>query len=78
MKYGATIQDLAARGHNWDFYDENFRCLRQSQARSLPWGTLHWELWLRSQSNVKKSILATGVSKALDVPRAYCFKSVSR
>ena len=25
MKYGSTIQDLAARGHNWHFYDENFR-----------------------------------------------------
>ena len=24
MKYGSTIQDLAARGHNWRFYDENF------------------------------------------------------
>ena len=23
MKYGATMQDLAARGHNWRFYDEN-------------------------------------------------------
>ena len=29
MKYGATIQDLAARGHNWCYYDENFRFLRQ-------------------------------------------------
>ena len=25
MKYGQTIQDLAARGQNWRFYDENFR-----------------------------------------------------
>ena len=41
MKYGATIQDLAARGHNWRFYDENFRFLRQSQATSLPWGNIH-------------------------------------
>ena len=54
MKYGATIQDLAARGHNWRFYDENFRFLRQSQATTLPWGTIHWELRLRSQGNVKK------------------------
>ena len=23
MKYGATIQDLAFRGNNWRFYDEN-------------------------------------------------------
>ena len=74
MKYGATIQDLAARGHNWRYYDENFRFLRQSQATSLPWGTIHWELWLKSQINANKSIPATGVAKNLDVPRGYCFK----
>ena len=33
MKYGQTIQDLAARGQNWLFYDENFRFLRQTQVR---------------------------------------------
>ena len=38
MKYGSTIQDLAVRGHNWRFYDENFSFLRQSQASSLPFG----------------------------------------
>ena len=74
MKYGATIQDLAARGHNWRYYDENFRFLRQSQATSLPWGTIHWELWLKSQIHASKSIPATGVAKNLDVPRGYCFK----
>ena len=74
MKYGATIQDLAARGHHWRYYDENFRFLRQSQATSLPWGTIHWELWLKSQINTNKSIPATGVAKNLDVPRGYCFK----
>ena len=73
-RYGATIQDLAASGHNWCYYDENFRFLRQSQATSLPWGTIHWELWLKSQINTKKPISAPGVSKTLDVPRGYCFK----
>ena len=72
MKYGATIQDLAARGHNWRYDDENFRFLRQSQVISLPWGTIHWELWLKSQINANKSIPATGVAKNLDVPRGYC------
>ena len=52
MKYGSTIQDLAARCHNWRFYDENFRFLRQTPASSLPWGTIHWELWLCLQSPV--------------------------
>ena len=40
MKYGATIQNLAARGHNWRFYDENVRFLRQTLATSLPLGTV--------------------------------------
>ena len=25
MKYGEIVQDLAVRGHNWRFYDENFQ-----------------------------------------------------
>lgn len=54
MKYGATIQDLAARGHKWRFYDENFCLLRQSPATSLPWGNIHMKLWLRSQGTLKK------------------------
>ena len=74
MKYGATIQDLAARGHNWRYYDENFPFLRQSPPTSLPSGSIHWELWLKSQINANKSIPATGIAKNLDVPRGYCFK----
>jgi len=46
IKYGAT------RGHNWRFYDEKFRYLKQMQATSLPWGSIHWELWLHSQNNL--------------------------
>ncbi|KAL9951074.1 hypothetical protein ACROYT_G043670 [Oculina patagonica] len=38
VKYADVIQDLAARGHNWKYYDENFRFLRQSQASAYPWG----------------------------------------
>ena len=49
MKYGQTIQDLASRGQNWRFYDENFRFLRQTQRSLVPWGSIHGELWLRSQ-----------------------------
>ena len=48
MKYGEIIQDLAARGHNWSYYDQNFRFLRQRQASAFPWGILHGELWLRA------------------------------
>ena len=77
MKYGFTIQDLAVRGHNWRFYDENFRFLRQSQATSLPWGSVHWELWLRSQSPLKKlptSVTGTKLFSPIRIPRGYCFK----
>ena len=78
MKYGSTIQDLAARGHNWRFYDENFRFLRQSPSTSLPWGTIHWELWLRSQSpvSVKRAQTTASTGKPmpnLRVPRGFCF-----
>ena len=78
MKYGSTIQDLAARGHNWRFYDENFRFLRQSPSTSLPWGTIHWELWLRSQSpvSVKRAQTPASTGKPmpnLRVPKGFCF-----
>ena len=68
MKYGSTIQDLAARGHNWRFYDENFRFLRQSPSTSLPWGNIHWELWLCSQSPVSVKRAQTPTSTGKLVP----------
>jgi len=46
MKYGAIVRDLAQRGANWKFYDENFRMLRQSEL--IPWDQIHSELWLRA------------------------------
>ena len=37
-KYGDILRDLAARGHNWGFYDENFCYLKhQSQQQILKW-----------------------------------------
>ena len=48
MKYGEVVQDLAARGGNWKFYDENVPFLRQGQPASFPWGLIHWELWTLS------------------------------
>ncbi|CAH3193561.1 unnamed protein product [Porites evermanni] len=38
MKYGATIQDLAARGHNWCYYDENFVFCASLRAPLFPGG----------------------------------------
>ncbi|XP_067026129.1 uncharacterized protein [Acropora muricata] len=54
MKYGKVVRDLAARGGNWKFYDENFLFLRQAQPASFPWGVIHWELWMRAQHSFKK------------------------
>ncbi len=78
MKYESTIQGLTARGHNWCFYDENFRFLLQSQGTcQLPWGIVHWELWLRSQSNFRKppaSVNSVKPFSPISVPKGYCFK----
>ena len=49
MKYSEIIRDLAARGYNWRYYDENFRYLRQKDPKAYSWGAVHWELWIRSQ-----------------------------
>ena len=54
MKYGDIVQDLVVRNHNWKFYDENFRSLRQGQPQLYPRGTIHWELLLRAQVNEGK------------------------
>ena len=78
MKYGEVVQDLAARGGNWRFYDENFRFLRQAQPASFPWGVIHWELWMRAQHSFKKQTnpASQGRSKPQDqgTPKGYCFK----
>ena len=50
MKYAEVVRDLAARGANWRFYDTHFRSLRQTRAHEIPWGTTHFELWIRAQS----------------------------
>ena len=79
MKYGQTIQDLAARGQNWRFYDENFRFLRQTQVGLVPWDSIHGELWLRSQYPINKRPPVSQNSSnskpgTSTVPRGYCFK----
>jgi hypothetical protein len=50
MKYSEVVRSLAARGGNWRFYDTQFRSLRQTRAHEMPWGTTHFELWIRAQS----------------------------
>ena len=35
MKYSEIIRDLAARGYNWRYYDENFPNLRQKDPKHI-------------------------------------------
>ena len=80
MKYGEIIQDLAARGHNWSYYDQNFRFLRQRQASAFPWGVMHGELWLRAQSPLTRKPHPDHTAKPRAranlprVPVGFCFK----
>ena len=81
MKYGSLIRDWVARGHNWRFYNEHFRFIRQSHVSSLPWGTIHSELWLLSHfSTLTSKSLGSGVSPGphtkadCPIPYGFCFK----
>ena len=81
MMYCQLVQDLAARDYNWFYYDENFLFLHQTQASQVPWATVHWELWLRSQnssprrsSNVPTAQNASRKPPILSVPRGFCYK----
>ena len=77
MKYGEIIQDLAGRGHNWTFYDENFRFLRQAHRAALAWDRIHSELSLKSQVSLRRPLQNPAhppKGKADFVPKGYCFK----
>jgi len=79
MKYGSLIRDLAARGQNWRFYDENFRFMRQTHVHSLPWGSIHSELWLRSHVQASKSNYvgqppSRKNDRSFSIPTGYCVK----
>jgi len=78
MKYSDIIRDLAARGYNWRYYDENFRYLRQKDPEAYSWGSVHWELWIRSQpirtnySQIKK--FEGELKSGFRIPKGYCWK----
>ena len=82
MKYGEVVRDLAARGGDWYFYDTNFRHMRQQHFDNMPWGTTHWELWIRSQqfgvhnpkSHAPRSVQYSSTGTAPFVPKGYCRK----
>ena len=77
MKYCGVIQDLAASGFNWCFYDENFCLLNQAQPSSFRWCNIHWELWMRAQhSTASKPQTLPGCLRSHEqgIPKGFCVK----
>ena len=80
MKYGEIVRDLASRGFNWRYYDENFRFLRQTDPQGLPWSSIHSELWIRSQPPInQKASYFKGSGQGADnrirtIPQGYCYR----
>jgi hypothetical protein len=78
MKYGEVVRGLAEKGANWNYYDTNFRYLKQKQPQNLPWGSMHFELWLRSQqpqSNLPKLATTRNIqNRPAYIPNGYCRK----
>jgi hypothetical protein len=74
MKYGQTIQDLAAHSQNWRFYDENFRFLRQTQHTLVLLSSIHREQWLRSQYSMTRKSPGPQVGQNNFAPKpvTYC------
>lgn len=83
MKYSEIVRELAARGCNWQYYDANFRYLRQNDHKSCSWGSVHWELWIRAQpatghnanGQYKKNVYdMKPKSKETLVPKGFCWR----
>ena len=81
MKYSEVVRDLAARGADWRFYDSQFRILRQSNPAEFPWGSTHWELWIRAQnfnnarfSKAPMPARQNSSNAGFVVPKGYCRK----
>ena len=53
MKYCEIVRDIAAKPGDWQFYDEQFRYIRQSAPEQFPWDAVHWELWLKAVTNFR-------------------------
>jgi hypothetical protein len=64
MKYCETVRDLVQKPGNWQYYDEQFRYLRQSAPDRYPWDQIHWELWLGAVTNFRKPTPQQGNDKA--------------
>ena len=75
LKYSEIVHDLAVRGQNWRYYDENFR-----MPVLIPRGHVNWELWLRSQTyqvkqrTIDQSSVPSQSCSGLyfHIPKGYC------
>ncbi len=65
-------------GGDWSFYDTQFRCLRQLRANEMPWGSTHWELWIKAQNfgNSKPKIPQGKPPRfaSWGIPKGFCHK----
>ena len=79
MKYSHIIRNLATKGCDWRYYDENFRYMRQVNPSELPWNRVHPELWINAQSSSLTRNVSTNVShgganlRLHNIPRGYCY-----
>ena len=67
MKYCKTIQDFAGRGHNWKYYDENFRFFEAGPSFS-PSRCLQAAYRVRLIPPLKATV--SGSIRGVNVPRA--------
>ena len=58
FKYQNTVRDLAMRGGNWKYFDENFRWMKAHNP-SQSWDALPHELWLKAMHTAKNSTNTT-------------------
>ena len=54
MKYCEVVRDLASKGGDWHWYDEQFRYVRQSAQEQYPGYRIQWELRLRASNTFRK------------------------
>ena len=73
MKYGEIVQDLASRGHDWHYYDENFRYLRQNQPSAFPWGVIHWNYGCDPSNLLTRNNLSLGTPLGHALPSPVMF-----
>ena len=80
VKRAEVVQNLAVRGFNRRFYDENFSFLRQTQPSSFPWNNIHWNYGACTtscQDAVSTYLPSSRLRRKPQdqgTPKGYCFK----